>query len=99
MTTLSGFQTMVELNPQLGQNLDIICRSPQLLRGVVCFRTNYEEKYKDAVKKTLKELHKDLDGQQILLVMREEKLLPYRPQYMETSRELFKSYQSIKANH
>ncbi len=99
VTTLSGFQTMVELNPQLGQNLDIFYRSPQLLRGVVCFRTKYEEKYKDAVRTTLKSLHEDLDGQQILLVMREEMLLSYRPQYMETSRELFKSHQSLKANH
>jgi ABC-type phosphate/phosphonate transport system substrate-binding protein len=99
VTTIRGLQTMVELNPQLGQSLDVLYRSPKLLRGVVCFRTNYEEKFKDAVRATLNNLHKDLDGQQILLVMREDMLLPYKPQYMETSRELYRSHQSLISNH
>ena len=96
VTTLSGFQTMVELNPQVGQTLDIIYSSPKLLRGMACFRSGYEEKYKNAVLPILKNLHKDPDGQQILIVMREEKLAPYQHQYLDTSRELFKLNNSIQ---
>lgn len=99
VTTLAGFQTMVELNPQLGQKLNILYSSPKLLRGIACFRTDFEERYKSVVMSVLKDLHEDPDGQQILIVMREEKLSPFRPQYLETSRELYRSHQSLKANH
>ena len=99
LTLAGGFRTIVDLNPQVGAELNIIAQSPKLLRGVVCFRTNYEEKLKNIVIAILEKLHEQPDGQQILMVMREERLLPFRSEYLETSRELFKLVQPLQQNH
>jgi phosphonate transport system substrate-binding protein len=95
LTTMSGFQTMVELNPQLGSAFRIVARSPKLLRGVICLRAGYDEELKNTVIDVLERLHEDPDGQQILVVMREEEVVPFQPQYLDSTRELYRHYQSV----
>jgi phosphonate transport system substrate-binding protein len=98
VTTIGGFSTMKELNPQLGQSLEIIGRSNKLLRGMACVNSKLEGKRRRVVIETILNLHRDPDGEQILIVMREEQLVPFRPEYLKTSRELYRLYQAARVN-
>ena len=61
-----GFDTMVELNPQLGAKLSVLAVSPGFLRGVVCLRQDVYELYGDTIMESLLSLHTDPRGQQLL---------------------------------
>jgi phosphonate transport system substrate-binding protein len=92
ITNMRAYRTMVELNPQLERELVMLRSSPPFLRGVVVFRKDLAQNVKESVSETLQTLHEDPDGQQILIVMREEKLIPYKPEYTNTVRILHKEY-------
>jgi ABC-type phosphate/phosphonate transport system substrate-binding protein len=45
VVTRTGFRTMSELNPQVGQQLKILAQSPPLLGGHLCFRADLDSPY------------------------------------------------------
>ena len=95
VTTMRAFRTMVELNPQLERELAVIAMSPPFLRGVVVFRKDLAQDIKASVSDAMRSLDEDPDGQQILIVMREQRLIPYKQEYTETVRTLHKEYQRL----
>lgn len=78
------FQTVTELNPQMGQDLVIIAQSPPLLRGIIVFRRDYSDKIKQAVSKTLAELHTHPQGKQILTLLKYDKLVTFKTEYLHS---------------
>ena len=79
-----SYQTMVDLNPQIGQQLLIVAQSPPILRGLLVFRKDYSDKIKQAVMKTMKNLHNDPQGKQILTLLRYDRLVDFKPVYLNT---------------
>lgn len=94
VTTMRAFNTMVELNPQLEHELAVLRMSPPYLRGVIVFRTDMALDIKESVYDAMRTMDEDPDGQQILIVMREEKLIPFKKEYTETVQTLYKDYQN-----
>ena len=96
LTSQRAFQTMVELNPQLERELVILKSSPEFLRGVVIFRNDLEPEIKDSVSDTMRTMHEDPDGEQIMIVMREQRLLPYKEEYIENVKALLEEYRRLQ---
>ncbi len=68
VVTLTGFETMRELNPQVGQQLKIVARSPEVVPSVFCFRADYAPAFKEELYAGIRDLHKTVAGQQVLTV-------------------------------
>lgn len=97
VTTLSAFQTTFELNPQIGRDLMVLKKSPPMLRGVLCFRQGFDEKAKSEVMRVLSRLHEDIEGQQMLMVLHEEKLERFHPDFLASTKALWDEYRTLEA--
>ncbi len=76
VTTDDIFDTMVELNPQVGKQLRILETSPEIVNGVFFFHKNYDLRLKkDALNEALN-FEKTTYGQQVLLLYKIDRLVP-----------------------
>jgi phosphonate transport system substrate-binding protein len=86
------WDTIKELNPQLGKKLKILVQSVPVLDGVVAF-AKPGIPYRSQILTSLMEMHKDPLGNEILMALRSGRLLPYRPEYLDSTREFWKRYE------
>ena len=92
-----SYQTVVDLNPQIGQQLLVIAQSPPILRGILAFRNDYSDKAKKVVMKTMTELHTHPQGRQILTLLRYDRLVDFKPVYLNTIAALLHGVPNIRA--
>jgi ABC-type phosphate/phosphonate transport system substrate-binding protein len=93
----SSFETMGELNPQLRKELKTLATSPPFLSAVVCLRTDYEPKLKSALIESLETLHQYPHGQQIMTILKIDKLIPFEWMMLDnTKKEVAKWNQRIR---
>jgi ABC-type phosphate/phosphonate transport system substrate-binding protein len=95
LTSRYAFETMAELNPQVGKDLKVIATSPGFLTGVICFRRDFYAQYKDHLDDSLRSLHTDPQGKQILTLFRISQLIPFEPSHLETVEALLKEHQIL----
>lgn len=82
-----GYQVMVDLNPQLGQSLEVCASSPAFLESLVCLRHDFQ-KNRQELMDGLAELHNEVTGRQLLMVFKINKLLPFEERALDSVREL-----------
>lgn len=70
----SGFETMKELNPQVGQKLKVIAASPELVTEVLALRADYQPAFREQLISALLDLHKTPAGQQVLTLFHGDKV-------------------------
>lgn len=91
LVTLQGFETMQELNPQIGRQLQPIAVSPPLIPRVVAFRANYDAPQLPAVIEAITELQLSPKGEQILLMFQSESVSPLSMEDLAESLKLLAS--------
>jgi len=74
LVTRSGFDTMSELNPQIGKAIKVLAASPKMVPTLLCFRADYAPAFKDKLFAGLRDLHLSPAGQQVLTIFHSEKL-------------------------
>ena len=84
----SGYETMVELNPQIGKRLKTHLISEAFLTSVLCFRPGYVEKEPGIVLREGLKLNERPKGQQLLTLFRTKKLLEFKPEYLKSLENL-----------
>lgn len=83
----SAFQTMVELNPQIGKKLNIILRSPGFVRSVHCAHPSLSKKFVDAMISNAMKMPESTDGQQLMMIFQFRKHYLFKSEYLfETER-------------
>jgi phosphonate transport system substrate-binding protein len=87
LVNLIGYRTVTELNPQIGVQLNVIAKSHAYPRSVICMSKNYQLHREDVID-ALAQLHEGPRGQQILMVFRIDRLIPFDPKYFDHAREL-----------
>jgi ABC-type phosphate/phosphonate transport system substrate-binding protein len=83
----SNLETMQEMNPQLAAQLQVLTNSLCLPESVICLHKDYTELREDVLQ-GLAELHREPHGQQLLLVFKINKLVPFKSEYLEGVRDL-----------
>lgn len=86
----AGFHVMRELNPQMGAQLQTIRISDSYVDGIVCLRNEGwpTPKQRQDIIDSLRELHTEPVGRQILDIFKVGRLVPYDPAHIATVREL-----------
>jgi ABC-type phosphate/phosphonate transport system substrate-binding protein len=89
IATDTSFNTMIALNPQIGNKLRVIASSPELIETVSFFRRDYNEKHKQRVLKLTEELKDYPRGQQVLLLFQVEKLVKTKESDLDITRNYY----------
>jgi ABC transporter, phosphonate, periplasmic substrate-binding protein len=74
LVTRRGFQTMVELNPQVGQQLKILVSSPAMVPFAFFFRSDFSGPVNDQILAEIRKVHSTAAGQQVLTLFQCEHL-------------------------
>jgi ABC-type phosphate/phosphonate transport system substrate-binding protein len=94
-----AFETMAEMNPQVGRDLQILVHSPLLLRGLLIIRSDVDGKLREAVKESLTVMEKQPQGKQILTLLRYDRLVPYQPGQLAAITDFLKRMNMLEAHH
>jgi len=94
-----GFETMVELNPQLGEKLRVLAISPGFLRGLVCLRQDVYEQYGDTIMESLLSLHTDPRGQQLLRLFHVSELVRVGDGFLDQVIALSEEHEALTEEH
>ena len=97
LVSRSGFDTMVELNPQIGEQLKILATSPGFVLAGVFFRKDFREDIKKLVMDTCMKFCTYPSGRQIVTLFKAEAFAPFKPSYFETLLDLTKEYERLQA--
>ncbi len=96
VTTRKAYDTMCELNPQLEREMSIILKSPGLIRGLNCTRSDLEADLKATTIEALHEMAQEPEGQQILTLLGVREIIPFKPAYLDSIRSLYNEYKTLK---
>jgi ABC-type phosphate/phosphonate transport system substrate-binding protein len=97
LVTEHSFETIAELNPQVGEKLRVLSRSPEFPWGVLCFRKGPSQVDRTEVMQDAMEMHLNPQGRQALMLWKSEKLVPYKPAYIRSLKQLVEDYDRLKA--
>lgn len=98
VVTRTGFETMAELNPQVGKQLKIIANSPEMVPGVFCFRADYAPKFKEDLFAGIRDLNKSVPGQQVLTVFQSDKIQEEPASCLDSAVEVLARFARITAS-
>jgi ABC-type phosphate/phosphonate transport system substrate-binding protein len=91
-----GFETMIELNPQLGEQLTIVATSPCYILAGVFFRKDFREDIKNLILQTCLKFNTYPSGKQILTLFKAEAFVPFKSSYFDNLLELIKEYEHLQ---
>ena len=89
------FRLMKELNPQIGNKLKIIATSPEYLWGLVCFTKSFDDAEKNIFSSSALKFQNLTSGKQLFSLLKMDKLIPFRKEYLETYKTLLKEYNNL----
>lgn len=95
VVTRSGFNMMIELNPQLARQLIVLAESPEMVPAVFAFRADYKPNFKEKIISGIKNLKKTSAGQQVLTIFQSEDIEAQPAAYLETALELISTHKRI----
>jgi phosphonate transport system substrate-binding protein len=87
-----SWETARELNPQIGNKLKMLAQSVPVMEGVTAVPKLSTEDRRRVVAGVL-EMHKFPAGEQILTVFHTGPMIPYRPEYLESTRQFWNEYE------
>lgn len=97
LVSRSGFETMAELNPQIGEQLEIVATSPEFVLGGVFFRKDFREDIKKLITDTCMKFCTYPSGKQIVTLFKAEAFSPFKQSYFTSLLDLTKEYNQLKA--
>ena len=93
----SEFETLKELNPQLGKQLKVLLSSEPLLTEVGCYTENSkDDPDMNFVLETTYNLHKNTHGKNLLKLLKIKKLLPYKTELIKNADTLYREFVLLK---
>jgi ABC-type phosphate/phosphonate transport system substrate-binding protein len=99
LVTRRGFATMVELNPQLGAELQTLALSPCFVTGVISFRKDLSPEIKTQTVEAALKLQTHPQGKQILTLFKIDKFFSFKPADLNTLIELMQEYKKLQGGN
>lgn len=95
LVDLESYEVMKELNPQLGNALQVVASSEPCVDNVIALVKDgwLSEVHKEDTIQALADLHLEPAGQQILALFKVARLLPFKEDYLDAVKKLRAAYQ------
>jgi hypothetical protein len=97
LVTQSTYQTMVELNPQLGRKLQVLMRSPGVIKSLFCVADDLDPRFVAETNRRLQAMHLTEDGQQLLMIFRFKRFFPFRAEDLEATERILNRYRTMNS--
>lgn len=97
LVPLHAYETMIELNPQLGRELTVLSKSPGYLITITCFRSDIIEKDQKTISTQFETLDKTPEYKQILILFHLKSVKKYKPEYLSNIEKLYTKYHRLKS--
>ncbi len=81
----ASFETMIELNPQLGKELMVLVSSEKLLYGLFCFRKDLSADVKTEIIQNALNIKNTPAGRQIFTLFQIDNLTHFNPSFLNTT--------------
>jgi ABC-type phosphate/phosphonate transport system substrate-binding protein len=97
LVTLKGFETMAELNPQIGRQLQVLAKSEAVVPNLFCFRGDYRSPYREKILQEISRLGETTAGQQTLALFQTDRLFPGDPASLAGAFALLDLHRRLRA--
>jgi len=97
ITTDTSLETMIKLNPQIGDKTKVIALSPDLLPTVSFLRRDYNESNKQKALNKGLTLNAHPRGQQVLILFQGERLEKLQKSDLDSTRKFLSDFKRLKA--
>ena len=97
LVSLRGFETMVELNPQIGQQLKILAKSEPVIPALLCFRGDYLSSYREKIIEEAIRVNETPAGRQTLALFQAGRLLRGDPASLASTCALLELHRGLCA--
>lgn len=98
LVSQSAYDTMVELNPQLGQKLHILMRSPGFVKSLICIVSYLDPDFVAQMKDNIHNMHKTVDGRQLLMIFQLRRSFPFKPEYLVETERVLRRYRNMMSS-
>lgn len=88
----SAFDAMVELNPQIGAQLNVLMKSPEFVRSIHCTSPNLNARLVETIKRNAVTMAHTVDGQQLMLIFQFQRQFLFEPGYVEGTERIYRKY-------
>jgi len=95
VVTRSGFDTMIELNPQTGQQLRVLAASQAMVPEEFCFRSDYNSPLRAKLLTEITQWHTSPAGRQILTLFQSDSLQERPFSCLDTALELLTLHERL----
>jgi phosphonate transport system substrate-binding protein len=95
LITRQSFETMEELNPQIGKQLRVLAASPEYVPSGFAFRAEHQTEFRPQIIEAMKQLHESPAGRQILTLTQASRLEPLPIACLDRSLELLQEHQRL----
>jgi ABC-type phosphate/phosphonate transport system substrate-binding protein len=95
--TRSAFASTVELNPQVGRDLEVLAHSESLLPGLVCISDRMSPELRRRYIDAAARMHDEVRYRQSMIVMRVSRIVPWDPRFLDTTRALLARHAALTA--
>ncbi|NVN91310.1 MAG: PhnD/SsuA/transferrin family substrate-binding protein [Desulfuromonadales bacterium] len=92
LVSRNHFETLVELNPQLGRQLRVLETSPGFVTGILAVRKDLQSSKRDAIVKSSLEMHNDPKGKQIMTVFRINRMVPFKDEHLASIEKVLREH-------
>lgn len=97
LVTRAGFDTMNELNPQVGRNLRVLAASPPLAPVVMCFAPHVDAVTRGKALDGTSRMHESVMGQQLLTIFQAgERLVEYPESSLQPTYDLIAEHERLR---
>jgi ABC-type phosphate/phosphonate transport system substrate-binding protein len=85
----SVFRTMADLNPQIGQKLKVLKRSPGFAHSVICTIENLDPRLVAAIKRNATNMPHSAGGRQLMMIFQYRRHGLFDPDYLESTERIY----------
>lgn len=97
VVTQTAFETMNELNPQIGKKLRIFKVSPGYLFDISSLTSgSIHYSYSSRIEKSAININKYPAGKELMTLMKTDQVFAFKSKYLKSTEELFNEYNAIK---
>jgi ABC-type phosphate/phosphonate transport system substrate-binding protein len=91
------FETMAQLNPQIGEQLTVIAQSRSLVGYISCFRRDFNQTLKDIIRERAVRMNDAPNLKQMFILLQVDRIVLFQPSYLENLAEMWKEHQNARA--